>query len=705
MNRTCSKGHVAFQESHFCHQCGEAIAEAAYRAESAVPKTEVVLLSSGTRLRDRYIIQRVLGQGGFGCTYLALDSNCFNHPVAIKEFMPNQQGTEGLQKAEELFQREARMLYQLQHPQIPRLMETFSENKRIFLVEDFVEGQTYDVLLRERLQQGQTFNEVEVVQLLKGILPVLSYLHDQGVIHRDISLDNIMLRTSDRLPVLIDLGGVKKVAILAATQIGASSFANSVYTFVGKVGFAPEEQLRLGIVAPHSDLYALAVTMIVLLTGRQPQQLISQDTLLWNWHRFVMVHPLLAQVLNQMLAPRPADRFQSAQEVLQALEGFWANHPVAIPLEMNSNQNLPELATRRHGSSDYQIGGLPGALPNTQKVTQVVNQPTSNSLLRGKIWVITAIALLAGGLGLGATFVLPQPTKNKFETPSVATVPSGLFNYGGSTTWAPIREIVDPVIQKAFPQFQLRYTDPTTGTPGSSSGIRMLLANQLSFSQSSRPLKTEEYQAAKKQGFELQQIPVAIDGIAVAVNPSLNIPGLTLSQLKDIYTGKIRNWREVGGPDLAITPFSRQLADGGTVEFFQENVLEDEAFGDNVTYVYGTTMGLRQVAATPGGIYYASAPEVVPQCTIKPLPLGRQADQLVAPYQGSLVTPEQCPKQRNKLNETGFRSGQYPITRRLFVITRKDGQVDQQAGETYANLLLSEDGQKSIAKAGFVPIQ
>ncbi|WP_299043715.1 substrate-binding domain-containing protein, partial [uncultured Thermosynechococcus sp.] len=110
----------------------------------------------------------------------------------------------------------------------------------------------------------------------------------------------------------------------------------------------------------------------------------------------------------------------------------------------------------------------------------------------------------------------------------VKNVPSGLFNYGGSTTWAPIRRDVDPLLQAAWPNFQLRYVDPPTGTPGSGSGIRMLLNNQLSFSQSSRPLKEEEIAKAAAQGMKLTAIPVAIDGLAIAVNPRLGIPGLTV---------------------------------------------------------------------------------------------------------------------------------------------------------------------------------
>lgn len=287
----------------------------------------------------------------------------------------------------------------------------------------------------------------------------------------------------------------------------------------------------------------------------------------------------------------------------------------------------------------------------------------------------------------------------------VASVPTGLFSYGGSTTWAPIRGQVDSVIQSEMPGFQLRYVDPTSGTPGSAAGIRMLLDGQLSFAQSSRPLTDEEFQRAQQRGFSIEQIPIAIEGLAIAVNPQLPVAGLTLAQLKDIYTGTITNWQQVGGPDLAIVPLSRRVEDGGTVEFFVENVLGGTALGSNVRFVSNTTDALRQLANAPGGIYYASAPEVVPQCTVKPLPLAGESNAFVPPYAAPYVTPEQCPNQRNQLNSAAFKSGDYPLTRQLFVIVKQNNGIDQQAGTAYANLLLTTEGQRLIEQAGFVPLR
>ena len=288
---------------------------------------------------------------------------------------------------------------------------------------------------------------------------------------------------------------------------------------------------------------------------------------------------------------------------------------------------------------------------------------------------------------------------------SVSNIPEGTFNYGGSTTWAPIRKDVDPVLERICPQFVLRYTQPAIEKPGSGTGIEMLIDNQLSFSQSSRSVKGDENQKAQQKGFVLKEIPVAIDGIAIAVHPNLNIPGLTVTQIKDIYTGKITNWQQVGGVNLPITPYSRPKEASGTVEFFIENVLNKENLGSNVNYIGTTTEALRKVASVPGGIYYASAPEIVPQCMIKPLSVGRTSSQFVSPYLEPFVEPTECPGKRNQLNAQAFRRGDYPITRNLFVIVKQNVSVDQQAGEAYANWLLTSQGQELIEKTGFVKIR
>ncbi|MBD1860934.1 MULTISPECIES: serine/threonine-protein kinase [Trichocoleus] len=320
----CSQRHENPDSSRFCHLCGE-------KLQAPVS----VGVYAGLLLGDRYRVVRELGHGGFGRTYLAEDQNRFNEPCVLKEFAPQVQGTYALQKAEELFEREAGILYKLQHPQIPRFRELFRaalpDRSRLFLVQDYVEGQTYRALLDTRKLQGQRFNEAEVTQLLLQILPILDYIHSLGVIHRDISPDNLILRSADWLPVLIDFGGVKQIAATVASQFLAQSVGNGVSspTRLGKIGYAPDEQLQMGVASPHSDLYALAVTILVLLTGKEPPDLLDSYNMSWIWRQEVSLSPKLSAILDRMLAQRPSDRYQSVREVLHDLNRY--DVPVYAP--------------------------------------------------------------------------------------------------------------------------------------------------------------------------------------------------------------------------------------------------------------------------------------------------------------------------------------------------------------------------------------
>ncbi len=288
-------------------------------------------LAAGTTLQNRYRLLGLLGQGGFGRTYLAEDLGRFNERCVLKEYIPIQAGPLVLQKSQELFQREAQILYQIQHPQIPQFRATFDHDQRLFLVQDYAAGKTYRTLLNDRLHTQPTppaqgyFTDADIVQLFHHLLPVLSYLHQQGIIHRDISPDNIILREPDRLPVLIDFGAVKEVA--TRFQAGA---ANTPPTTVGKPGYAPSEQMQTGQAYPSSDLYALAVTAIVLMTGREPGELFDAVNLVWHWTQWVpAVHPGLVAILNRMLSQRPGDRYPSAAAVLQDLQTLSPNAPPA----------------------------------------------------------------------------------------------------------------------------------------------------------------------------------------------------------------------------------------------------------------------------------------------------------------------------------------------------------------------------------------
>jgi serine/threonine protein kinase len=272
-------------------------------------------IATDTILQRRYRLIKLIGEGGFGRTYLATDQSRFNERCAIKELSLASPSPTHLHKAQEFFKQEAALLYQLQHLQIPRFWATFEECSRLFLVQDFIPGQTYESLLHDRLAQKQTFTEAEVWRFLLQVLPVLGYLHGQGIIHQDISPDNIILRETDQLPVLIDFGVVKQFASRLQHDDG-------VVTMVGKAGYAPIEQSSSGQAFPSSDLYALAVTALVLLTGRPAEELLPDGRVNWSWRNWVNISDGLADVLGKMLSYQPVDRYQSSVDVFQALQSL-----------------------------------------------------------------------------------------------------------------------------------------------------------------------------------------------------------------------------------------------------------------------------------------------------------------------------------------------------------------------------------------------
>ncbi|AFZ08232.1 serine/threonine protein kinase [Oscillatoria nigro-viridis PCC 7112] len=375
----------------------------------------------GITLHNHYRIVRELGHGGFGRTYLAEDAHRFNEPCVLKEFAPQVHGSYALQKSEELFEREAGVLYKLQHNQIPRFRELFrvsiSDRGYLFLVQDYVPGQTYRFLLDARKRQGLRFIEAEINQLLQQILPVLEYIHSLGVIHRDISPDNLILRSSDGMPVLIDFGGVKQVAATVESLFAEANGTPAPATRIGKLGYAPVEQMQMGIVSPHSDLYALAATVLVLLTGKEPHQLLEGQTLNWNWRAECSLSPNLSLVLDKMLAQQPSQRYSSAREVMLALSG---NPPLQPPLPPAPDFGMTQPPDFSPIPVPAPVPKLPGTPVRIAAIGNQQKMPAWKMVL-----FVVAVLLSMGGVGWFAGNSLlnlqskvqkvPQPSSPKQE--------------------------------------------------------------------------------------------------------------------------------------------------------------------------------------------------------------------------------------------------------------------------------------------------
>jgi serine/threonine protein kinase len=391
-------------------------------------------ITVGTVLQNRYRIIQILGQGGFGRTYLAEDQRRFNELCAIKELISTATEASAWEKAKELFHREAAILYQIEHPQVPKFRERFEQDQRLFLVEDYVAGQTYRAMLAERQAVGKTFTEAEVLQLIQLLLPVLEHIHSRGIIHRDISPENIILRDSDAKPVLIDFGVVKELA----TRLRSPESAMPETT-VGKLGYSPSEQMQTGGAYPSSDLYALAVSAIVLLTGKEPRDLFDENQLTWNWQRWVKVSPRFAQVLNRMLNHIPSDRYQSAASVSQALQPL---EQVSLP-PLNAS-NLQTMAVSRRPDS------APPASPKKQPDPLIPPTPTS-SVLDNPLAIAaigTAVVFVAGfGSWALVSSIRSQPKPSPTET-LPQNFPSPVISGGTTFTATPTPTIEQPISRR-----------------------------------------------------------------------------------------------------------------------------------------------------------------------------------------------------------------------------------------------------------------
>jgi serine/threonine protein kinase len=291
-------------------------------------------------LKDRYRTIQPIGQGGFGRTFLAVDEDKPSQPpCVIKQFFPQAQGTNTVQKAAELFTQEAIRLDELgKHPQIPELLAYFSQDSQQYLVQEFIDGRN----LAEELAISGTFNEAQIRSLLHDLLPVLQFVHQHQVIHRDIKPENIIRRTSptSRLSTFPLTHG--RIGELVLVDFGASKVATGTAlartgTAIGSAGFAAPEQ-NYGKALFTSDIYGLGVTCIHLLTGMHPFDLFDANEGVWVW-RNVLKSPVseaLGRILDKMIVSATNRRYQSVAEVLNDLNA--QTLPVAVVKQQISVQ-------------------------------------------------------------------------------------------------------------------------------------------------------------------------------------------------------------------------------------------------------------------------------------------------------------------------------------------------------------------------------
>jgi serine/threonine protein kinase, bacterial len=345
-------------------------------------------------LNNRYQVLKSIGSGGFGETFLAEDTQMpSGRRCVVKKLHPVSHHPQIYPLIKERFQREAAILEDLgsHSDRIPTLYAYFEENNDFYLVQELIEG----ITLTDTIQSQSSFSESYVRDFLVNFLPILDYVHQKHIIHRDIKPDNIIIRQSDQKPVLIDFGAVKEA--IATTMSSSGSPQTSIA--IGTRGFMSSEQAA-GRPVYSSDLFATGLTAIYLLTGKQPQDIETNNytgEILWKQYA-PQVSPTLTIILDKAISAHSYDRYATAQEMLQALQSKTSHvHQIIRPTIANIPDTIQQPTV---------ISAAPSKLGNIQQ-----------TLLLGSF---IAAAIIAG------FWITKQPEQSASSNPpptSIASTP------------------------------------------------------------------------------------------------------------------------------------------------------------------------------------------------------------------------------------------------------------------------------------------
>ena len=330
-----------------------------------------------------YPIIKELSDGGFGKTYLAINTLLPARPYCVVKQLKPVNSDPKLQKLiQERFEKEAIILKELSDESngtIPRLYAYFIEENEFYLVQEYVDGQT----LSDRVRSQGIFTEQQVRDWLMNILSTLTYVHSRGIIHRDIKPDNIMLRQRDNKPILIDFGAVKETMSTIVTNSGNSSRS----IVIGTPGFMPIEQMA-GRPMFASDIYSLGLTAIYLLTGKMPAEMETDPaTGNANWQpHIVNISPQLIGILNKATQTLLNARYANAQEMLQAL---------------NSGHQQP--TTVQNQPSSTMLSPSPTRDPHPQGIHTPTQPQFDQSKLKGSNDSSRAVIM---GAGVGSALLI-----------------------------------------------------------------------------------------------------------------------------------------------------------------------------------------------------------------------------------------------------------------------------------------------------------
>ena len=334
---------------------------------------------------DRYQIEKKLGHGGFGETFIAKDTRMpTNRKVVVKKLKPINKVNVNYQVIKDSFKKEAAILEEIgrNHPNIPELYDYFENKGEFYIVQEYVEGKTLNKI--SPITQEQAFS------ILSSLLRTLEYLQDKNLIHRDIKPENIIIRHGDGLPVLIDFGAVKDS--MGKVQRSSGSIMSSVV--IGTRGFMAPEQNE-GSPIFSSDLYSLARTMIFALTNKLPNE-IEKDMITGklNWEKYLpTLDQTLAHVLNKASQLSPERRYPTAEEMYRDLHSSESRE---LKREGKPySQSLSEKKTVRVAGNFDTSNVSP--IPNSYS-----SQPKSKESNNKIIYILLLIFLFVPGISIGS---------------------------------------------------------------------------------------------------------------------------------------------------------------------------------------------------------------------------------------------------------------------------------------------------------------
>jgi len=485
-------------------------------------------LERGDIIRNHYKIIERWGEGSFGQTYKAQDTDNLGKIVVIKRLKINNFSGSDLKKTKELFEREALTLGKLQHPMIPRLEAYFiEEDENCYLVMEYIEGNTLD---QQELKENHQLKQKEVIELLKDTLEVLKIVHEQGLVHRDIKPDNLIRRAKDQKISLIDFGSVtKELNWRQQTQIVGPIQQK---TRIGSMYSAPEQR-QIGSAFPNSDIYALGMIAIQALKGSHLDP--NKPEIVWN--EVPTISENFKNVLQRMTKEEHCERYQSVDEVLQDLH-----------LIEESPPNLPSQSSKNTWLTPIFIGSL--------------------------------IVVASFGIGVVISTNTPKVSRPLFPLPDPTKVVSGTkIKIAGSVTMVRLNNSFKEGFEEKYPSATIDLAAyQNKENRGSNYGIELLCQGKVDIASISRSLDKDE---KCRDGKKLFAVEVGTDSLSVVVHRDNPVNNLSKSQVKEIFQCQISQWTDIDptwtNKNLEIEVLNRP-PQSGTYNYFQEKFLDNKDF-------------------------------------------------------------------------------------------------------------------------------